>query len=138
MKKAYTIFLIIILICIMTACGNNHVTDGFIMLDTEKWPENEYTTNIPKPESKSTVRGWIDPDKEYCHIELPDMTQTESEKYIETLKAAGFVELEKVAEEIKNADYVSVGTLLTYDGITVSISYLDEHFGMYIKKSDSN
>ncbi len=152
MKKLYTIFLIMVLIFIMTACENKHIInnrssvdssgdslpDSFIMFDTEKWPENEYTANIPQPESESNVRGWIDPDKGYCYIELPDMTKTESEKYIETLKATGFAEVEKVAEEIKNEDYVSIGTLLTYDGITVSIAYLDEHFGMCIKKSGTD
>ncbi|WP_195464649.1 hypothetical protein [Faecalispora jeddahensis] len=60
------------------------------------------------------------------------MTQLKSEQYIKALKESGFSEVEKVSEEI-NDDYISVGTLLTKDSTTISISYTDDLFGMYIK-----
>lgn len=146
MKKACGVFLAAMLIALMTACGNTSLSDNgvnadhsgnalpenFVMLDTEGWPENEYTANIPQPESGTLLRGWIDPDQGYCHLELSDMTQFKSEQYIKALKESGFSEVEKVSEEI-NDDYISVGTLLTKDSTTISISYADDLFGMYIK-----
>ncbi|WP_313344576.1 hypothetical protein [Sedimentibacter sp.] len=146
MKKVCGIFLIIMLVAFMTACGNtsisenedtvdssgNALPENFVMLDAEEWPDNEYTANIPQPESGTLLRGWIDLDKEYCHLELFDMTQSDSEQYVKTLKESGFSEVDKVSEEI-NDDYISVGTLLTKDSTTISISYIDDLFGMYIK-----
>jgi len=134
------------LVAFMTACGNtsisenedtvdssgNALPENFVMLDAEEWPDNEYTANIPQPESGTLLRGWIDLDKEYCHLELFDMTQSDSEQYVKTLKESGFSEVDKVSEEI-NDDYISVGTLLTKDSTTISISYIDDLFGMYIK-----
>ncbi len=143
MKKVCGIFLIVTIIALMTACGDsdtgdvdnnsgNSLPDNFVMVDAGEWPQNEYTANIPQPESGTLLRGWIDPDKEFCYLELSDITQTESEQYIESLKEVGFAEVKKVSEEI-NDDYVSVGTLLTHDNTSVSISYIDDLFGMYIK-----
>lgn len=151
MKRACGIFLVIALIVLMTACGNNSISDNgvvgdnlesvlpenFILLDAGEWPQNEYTANIPQPESGTLLRGWIDPDKEYCHIELSDMTQTKSEQYVKALKEAGFTEVEKVSEEI-NDDYISVGTLLTKDNISASVAYTDDLFGMSISKMNSS
>ena len=146
MKKIYGILLVFTLIVLITACGNSTISDNkdaannsgnslpenFVMLDAGEWPQNEYTANIPQPESGTLLRGWIDPDKEYCHLELSEITQPESEQYVNALKEAGFTEVEKVSEEI-NDDYISIGTLLTKDNTTVSISYTDDLFGMYIK-----
>ena len=146
MKKACGVFLAAMLIALMAACSNgsisgnedtadssgNALPENFVMLDAKEWLDNEYTANIPQPESGTLLRGWIDPDKEYCHLELSDMTQSDSEQYVKALKESGFSEVDKVSEEI-NDDYISVGTLLTKDGTTVSIAYADDLFGMYIK-----
>jgi hypothetical protein len=146
MKKASGIFLIVALTVLMAACGDssisktedtannsgNSLPENFVMLDTGEWPQNEYTANIPQPESGTLLHGWIDPDKEYCSLTLSGITQAESEQYVKALKEAGFTEVEKVSEEI-NGDYVSVGTLLTSGDTSVSISYTDDLFGMYIK-----
>ena len=146
MRKVCGIFLIATLIALMTACGNSSISDtgkvdnnsgntlpeNLVMLDVGEWPQNEYTDNIPQPESGTLLRGWIDPAKEFCYLELSDIAQTESEQYVESLKKAGFSEVEKVSEEVNN-NYVSVGTLLTCDDTSVSISYIDDLFCMYIK-----
>ena len=146
MKKACGVFLAAMLIALMAACSNgsisgnedtadssgNALPENFVMLDAKEWLDNEYTANIPQPESGTLLRGWIDPDKEYCHLELSDMTQSDSEQYVKALKESGFSEVDKVSEEI-NDDYISVGTLLTKDSTTISISYIDNLFGMYIK-----
>lgn len=146
MKKAGEIFLIVTLIALMTACGNGSISDpgkvdnnsgnalpeNLVMLDVGEWPQNEYTDNIPQPESGTLLRGWIDPANEFCYLELSDIAQTEAEQYIESLKTAGLSEVEKVSEEVNN-NYVSVGTLLTCDDTSVSISYVDDLFCMYIK-----
>lgn len=84
MKKIYGIFLAAVFIVLLTACdnstisGNGVATDNlesvlpekFIILDAGEWPQNEYTVNIPPPESGELLRGRIDPDKEYCDLEL--------------------------------------------------------------------
>jgi hypothetical protein len=146
MKKACGVFLAAMLIALMAACSNSSISgnedtadssgnalpENFVLLDAEEWPQNEYTANIPQPESGTLLRGWIDPDKAYCHLELSDMTQSDSEQYVKALKESGFSEVDKVSEEI-NDDYISVGTLLTKDGTTVSIAYGDDSFGIYIK-----
>ncbi len=146
MKKACGVFLAAMLIALMAACGNtsssdneanannsgNSLPESFVMLDAGEWPQNEYTANIPQTESGTVQRGWIDPAKEYCYIELSDMTQAQTEQYVNTLKEAGFSEVEKVSEEI-NDDYISIGTLLIKDSATISIAYGDDSFGMCIK-----
>ncbi len=146
MKKIYGILLVFTLIVLITACGNSTISDNkdaannsgnslpenLVMLDAGEWPQNEYTASIPQPESGTLLRGWIDPDKEYCYIELSDMTQTKSEQYVKALKEAGFTEVEKVSEEIYD-DYISVGTLFTKDNTTVSIAYTNDLFGISIK-----
>lgn len=146
MKKVCGMLLIVALIALMAACSNNSISDtgevtnnsgnslpeSFVMLDAGEWPQNEYTSNIPQPESGTLLRGWIDPDKEYCYIELSDMTQTKSKQYVKTLKEAGFTEVEKVSEEIYD-DYISVGTLLTKDNAIVNIAYTNDLFGISIK-----
>lgn len=130
----------------MAACGNNTLSTGnaennsgnslpenLIILDSEKWPQNEYTVNIPPPESGIIQQAWIDPDKKFCYLELSDLTLTESSQYVESLKQSGFSESEKVSEEI-NEDSISVNILLTCNNTDISISYIDNLFGMYIKK----
>ena len=57
MKKTFGILLIIVLIGLITACGNSTVSsaddaidnsqnalpENFVMLDAGEWPQNEYT-----------------------------------------------------------------------------------------------
>lgn len=150
-KKACGVFLAAMLIALMAACSNgsisgnedtadssgNALPENFVMLDTGEWPDNEYTANIPQSESGVVLRGWIDPAKEYCYIELSDMTQAKSEQYVNNLKEAGFSEVEKVSEEI-NDDYIFTGTLFTKDNTTVSIAYTNDMFVMSISKINSN
>jgi hypothetical protein len=102
------------------------------MLDTMEWPQNEYTTNIPPPESGELLFGWIEPDQEYCHLQLSDITKKESQQYVKDLKEVGFMEIEKVSEEIDD-DYLSVGILLRYDNTFISMAYMDDSLSMYIK-----
>jgi len=141
MKKAGGIFLIAMLFFLMAACagdpgGNRPVSPlpgNLIMLDAGEWPENEYTADMPHPESGTVERGWIDPEKKYCYIEFSDMTQSKSEQYVEALKKAGFREADKVSEEIGSSS-LSVGILLTREDTGVSLSYLNDLCAMYIKK----
>lgn len=144
--KAYGIFLAVALIVLMTACGTDSIPENgvaadnpesvlpesCIILDTGEWPQNEYIDNIPRPESGTLLRGWIDPDQEYCYLQLSDMTQSKSEQYIQALKEAGFAKVEEISAEI-NDDYISIGTLLAKDSTIISIAYTDDLFGMYVR-----
>lgn len=146
MKKTCGIFLVFVFIVLMPACGNSSVPDNgniegnlessfnenLILLDSGEWPQNEYTVHVQQPDSGEFLRGCIDPDKEFCFLELSGMTQAEAERYVNTLKEAGFSELEEVSEEIYD-DYISVGTLLTYNNTAISIAYTNDLFCMYIK-----
>lgn len=106
--------------------------ENFIMVDTTEWPQNEYTTKIPPPESGELLFGLIEPVQEYCHLQLSDITKKESEQYVKDLKEVGFMEVEKVSEEI-NDDYLSVGILLKYNNTFISMAYMDDSLSMYIK-----
>lgn len=114
--------------------------ENFIMLAAGEWPDNEYTKHIPKPENGAVLRGWIDPDKQYCYIQFSDINQAESEAYTDKLEERGFNEVAMTSEEIKNAGYTSVGALYANDDTYVSITYTDNMFGIFIShtnKADS-
>lgn len=112
--------------------------ENLTMLDVGVWPNNEYTNSIPKPESGTVLRGWIDPEKKYCYIQFSDINQVKSEAYIKKLKENGFEEVQMTSEKIKNEGYISVGTVLSNGETTVSIAYTNDLFALYISPSDSN
>ena len=107
----------------------------FMMLSVPvgDWPDNEYTKSLPRPTVGTVARAWINTDREYCSIELSGMEQSDSEAYVEALKAAGFREIERVSEEIEGQAYVSVGIVLSDGNVDLSIAYIPDYLGLYIR-----
>lgn len=143
MKKPFGILLIIVLIGLITACGNNTVSstddtidksknalpENFIMLDAGEWPRNEYTASIPQPESGKVSQGWIDPDTHRCYIDMTGVSSEVMENWYNSLLDSGFTEIGKVAEEIKGQNYISTNALLKKDGVYISMTHLSTDKG---------
>lgn len=155
MKKTCGIFLVIVLIVLMTACGGgpasdngistdnsvNSLPENLIILDAGEWPENEYTANIPQPDSGTVGHGWIDPDNQYCYIEMKDVKSATMENWYGLLMNSGFSEVRKIAEEINGQDYTSTNALLQNDDVTVSMAHLStdkNEFMLYITRKNEN
>lgn len=87
MRKFLVILLVICLTSFMAACGSNandisssdnpesEFPESFIMLEKGEWPVNEYTRNLPIPDTGTVSEGWIDTDKDYLHIQLTDISE---------------------------------------------------------------
>ena len=101
------------------------------MLDEGIWPENEYTEGLPIP--PGTV-SWATLDTEHGNwtVNIVDISETQYNEYMELLKQEGFSVIEKVSEEIKGQDYVSIGTLLSNGEKGLSVSYIPDSFTIYI------
>lgn len=151
MKKVCGIFLVMVLIGLMTACGNstvpsagdttdnskNSLPENFVVLDAGKWPQNEYTDSIPQPESGTVSQGWIDPDSHRCYIDMTGVSSEAMENWYSLLLGSGFTEIGKVAEEIKDQHYTSTNALLQKGGVSISMTHLNTNegnFGLCITK----
>lgn len=138
MKKAFFI-ISLILVLALTACSketpkedtSNSSSEILTILDEGIWPENEYTEGLAVP--PGTV-SWavLDTTKNYCSINLTDLTDDEYNAYMELLKEDGFSVVEEVSEEIKGQNYVSIGTILSNKDKNLSISYIPDNLGIYI------
>lgn len=144
MKKF--VFLIAILLMLpLAACSNNNTPnasastagagdtqpENFTILDSDVWPANEYTAGLPVP---SGTVSWVIFDTEHksCSINVVDMSESDSNDYVELLKQEGFSAIWDVSEEIKGQDYVSIGTLLSNGEKDLSIAYGANNFTIYI------
>lgn len=138
MKRIISLLFITIVISMMPACskspttGSSNSENSQIALEAGKWPKNKYTQNIPKPNSGKVVRGQIDLEKNFCFIELSDISTKESEQYLQELEDSGFKQTENVSEQI-NSDTTSVGTRYANGKTSLNISYLDDSLLIYIK-----
>lgn len=138
MKKLICVaaaFLLLALTACMQDTQPTGVTDGqspsITLLDSNIWPENEYTDGIPVP--NGTVK-WVafDAAHESCSINIAGMSEPDYNDYMTLLRQKGFSEIENTSELIKGQDYVATGTLL-FDGERgLSISYAHNDFTIYI------
>lgn len=97
---------------------------SFIQLD--RWPENEYTKHIPKPQDGEPDYAIFDALSGYYAIFLSDITRIEGERYIENLRQEGFIPRHIDAGE------VNIGTILEKSGVYVGVSASDHGMGLYI------
>lgn len=139
MKRFCRIFVPLILVCALTllaGCSNNETANKSNGLTWDlsnaepvyvnEWPENEFTSQIIKPEN-----GEIDYIYEYSDsgryaVFMKDMSEEKSAEYIEELKGQGYSEIASEGND------VSVGTMMQKDNVTLSISYSGEIFGIMI------
>ena len=136
MKKTVAILLCAVLVLALSACSAekpNGITvedsleklpESVIFIDDGKWPENEYTQDIPV--LPGTV-GWVmlDHTRETCGIQSSGMTKAQFDAYYKTLQNAGFAVTERVEEESGGQNCISIGTVLSNGSRSVSLAYAD-------------
>jgi hypothetical protein len=80
------------------------------------WPENDYTSQLPKPQAGEPDYALGSPESGYYAVFLSGLTREEGEDYLDLLREAGFTEVESQANQ------VSGGWLLEKDSLWVSVS----------------
>lgn len=111
--------------------GSGSLPQSLILSGNGEWPENGYTADLPKPDAGKVSRGWIDPDKGYCYLELTGVGPAESERYLSALKDAGFSEVKRASEKTDETR-TSTAVNLSRGDTSLAISYLDDLFCLYI------
>ena len=137
--KKFIFIIAVILSLTLAGCSNkkpevnsdSNSTDNIISLEEGIWPENEYTVGLPVPPGMVS-RALLDEAKKYCAVFLVDLTDDEYNAYMELLKRNGFSPVEEVSENVKEQDYISVGTVLSNGEKALSISYIPGNLGIYI------
>lgn len=100
-------------------------------VSTDKWPEDDFTKQIPKPDF-GTVNS-VSSTKEYTCVQLADSSIAEVEAYVELLEKEGFHEISRIKEKISTgATEYSGAVVLKRDDLYVNITYLDHSFSMMI------
>lgn len=139
MKRYRSIFAAWILVCALTllaGCSNNEVSNKvnsptWDLSNVEpvyvtEWPENEFTSQIIKPENGEMDYICDYSDSGRYLLVMKDMSEKESSDYVKELKEQGYSEIASEGNE------VSVGTMMQKDNVTLSIAYSGEMFGVVI------
>ena len=137
--KKFIFIIAVILSLTLAGCSNKkpevnsdtNSTDSIVTLNEGIWPENEYTEELPTPPG-TVNRALLNETKKYCAVFLVDLTDDEYNAYMELLKRNGFSPVEEVSENVKEQDYISVGTVLSNGEKALSISYIPGNLGIYI------
>lgn len=74
----------------------------------------------------------IDSQNKFCFISVGNISETEFDEYISSLKNKGYSEPEYVTEEIQREGYTSIGALYSNGTTSISVSFADSTMGMYI------
>ena len=75
----------------------------------------------------------LDPGHESCSISLTDLTENDYRSYRKQLEQAGFTVLEETSEEVRGQAYVSIGTLLSGETVSLSMSYIPGSLTLYLR-----
>ena len=75
----------------------------------------------------------LDPGHESCSISLTDLTENDYRSYHKQLEQAGFTVLEETSEEVRGQAYVSIGTLLSGETVSLSMSYIPGSLTLYLR-----
>ncbi|WP_418324796.1 hypothetical protein [Ruminococcus sp.] len=139
MKQFCRIFVPMILVCALTllaGCSNNEAANKSNGLTWDlsnaepvyvsEWPENEFTSQIIKPENGEIDYIYDYSDSGRYAVFMKDMSEEKSAEYIEELKEQGYSEIASEGND------VSVGTMMKKDNVILSISYSGEIFGIMI------
>ena len=94
--------------------------------EANTWPENDFTSQIPKPQAGQVTSIIDDSANGRCTVSLDDVTRDEVDTYLSTLQEQGFVKVEQGEND------VSGGVLLQKDNTTLSIAYSGDSFGILI------
>ena len=91
---------------------------------------------VPSDGDAQTGRvAWamLDPGHESCSISLTDLTENDYRSYRKQLEQAGFTVLEETSEEVRGQAYVSIGTLLSGETVSLSMSYIPGSLTLYLR-----
>ena len=145
MRRFCRIFVPLVLVCALTllaGCSSNNSPSKYNgatwdLANAEpiyatEWPENEYTSQIIKPENGEIDYIYDFSDCGRYAIFMKELSKAESADYIEKLKEQGYSE---VASKGNN---VSVGTILQKNNVYLSISYSDTILGIAITIESDN
>lgn len=106
------------------------LTDAEPVFVTE-WPENEYTSQVIKPEYGEMDYIIDSSESGRYGVFLKEISMEESNEYVEQLKKSGYTEM------LSEGNGVSIGTLLEKDDIVLSIAVSDGGFGMLIMENQA-
>ena len=135
MKKFWILLLLLIgTMALSTACSSSEPSVSPSAVQPEavtQWPENEFTSHIPQPQSGTMDYVCDYSDSERYQIVMKDISQEESDAYMEMLKEEGYTEIASDSNES------STGTLLQKDTVTLSIAYSDDVLNILITEESS-
>lgn len=136
MKKLLALLMAVIMLVSLTACSVKKpnslpIEDAITSLpesvtldQTDVWPENAYTENVPQPTGK-VLWSMIDENNDTCGITLRGLSKDSIDAYMDGLQDAGFQKIKKVKQPLTEERYVSLGTLFSDGTRTLSLSYAD-------------
>lgn len=139
MKRVYRIFVPLILVCAFTllaGCSNNEAANTsngstWDLSNVEpvyvtEWPENEFTSQIIKPENGEIDCVYDFSDSERYAVFMKDISAEQSAEYIEELKELGYSEI------ASDGNYVSVGKMMQKDNVILSVAYSEDGLALLI------
>lgn len=139
MKRFCRMFVPLIVVCALTllaGCSNKETSNKssgstWDLSNAEpvyvtEWPENEFTSQIVKPENGEMDYICDYSDSGRYLLVMKDMSEEESSDYVKELKEQGYSEIAFEGND------VSVGTMMQKDHVILSIAYSGEMFGVMI------
>lgn len=139
MKNKKCIIITLLLIFSLSACTTEIVPPadntselleqlGVSYVDTDEWPQNEWTEQLPQPTMSGIVQVGTRP--EGLSVHFMKTVPADFEQYIEELKVAEYVETYRMEGEIKSLhsmdNPISVSVHLEKDGTRVQVVYTAE------------
>ena len=123
--------LIVLLVLLLAGCHSQ--AEGFVLVGRapqaiSEWPSNEFTEELPQPQS-----GQMDYVYDYSEagrymIFITDLTRAEAEAYVQELEEQGF---HRTFSDSNNA---SGGVMLANDTTQLNIAYSNGGMGIWITK----
>ena len=138
MKRFTSILLaaLLLTLCVLTGCSNknnldNNTQSAWNLADAEpiyvtEWPENDYTSQVVKPEHGEIDYVFDLSDSGRYALFLKEISEEESNEYINRLKQSGYSEI------ISKGNEVSLGTMLKKDNTILNIALSDGILAMII------
>lgn len=143
MKRFIVVILCILIVASLAACAavkpndiqiHNSLEsfpDSITFTDDEKWPENDFTKDIPAPPG-SVSWAILDSENENCSVQIAEITKAQFDAYYKNLLSSGYSEIEKIEEEAKGESYISIGTIISNGSKSISLAYTESVLMMTI------
>ncbi len=140
MKKIFSCLFFLFLLAVSfggcaTRLSDTDSSDWTLSAEPEfvtSWPENEFTSWIPKPSTGSIDYVCDYTDSGRYQVVMKDLSQEESQDYVHQLLEQGY---EQIASESNEA---SAGTILQKDEVTLSIAYSENVLNILIIVNDAD